>query len=745
MTELTRAAALRYRAFISYSSADRAIGEQFQRAIERYKLPRALRGADHGFGVVPTRLVPLFRDRSDADASVSLAATLREALEHSDALVVLCSPAAARSPWVAQEIRTFKTLGRGARIFPVIVDGEPKRYDAVSCPQGAFPPALFARVDATGAIVAEDGPEPLASDVRAAGDGPQLAMLKVVAALTGVPLTILTERQLEAERRERVVVRTIAAVMTTLAVAATVAAVQAWRSAAQARARLADTIEIAARGVDNAVRFGDEYGVPNIVIKQLLTSANDDFSELVGVQTSGTPALELQRGRLLVLFAGLYRAVGESARGVLLARTGLATIERVPTQRSVSRPATWFAPIPRAADVTAERLAAYEAVATALGDFPDSSATAQAVLSQGRNQATQAQRIDYIARFWSITGEQQYNNGNAPVALAAYDSAIFALRSVPTDSAKYAVELALARSDRGEMLLESERHQEALVEQTAAVEQLEAHVRAVPNDIAALRSLGHTITRKAEARYALSGQWSDAVADFERALSFFERIVASDKVRIDYARDLSIALERLGDVMLQQDNITRASALFRRSIELRRERYARDPGNGDAARDLAVALERQCDVASAERRFANALALLDEARLLRTRSPRDSAMVEPPSHVRDLAVLWWKTGVARAALSQRASWPEAFEAAIALMSTLVAQVNAPPGWNRDLSVFRSAYADALARAGRASDARTQWQAALVLTEQQLRITPDDPRLRDDRATLRARLGGSRAR
>ena len=47
---------MRYRAFISYSSVDRVIGEQFQRAIERYKIPRVLRGINHGFGAVPTRV-----------------------------------------------------------------------------------------------------------------------------------------------------------------------------------------------------------------------------------------------------------------------------------------------------------------------------------------------------------------------------------------------------------------------------------------------------------------------------------------------------------------------------------------------------------------------------------------------------------------------------------------------------------------------------------------------------------------
>ena len=136
-----------------------------------------------------------------------------------------------------EEIRTFKALGRESRIFPVIVDGEPRRYDAGDA-AGSLPPALFQRVDAAGVVVSDDGPEPLASDVRPTGDGFLLARLKVVAALTGVSLTELTERQHEAERRERIIVRSAAAAMAVLAIVASIAAVQAWRSAETARERL---------------------------------------------------------------------------------------------------------------------------------------------------------------------------------------------------------------------------------------------------------------------------------------------------------------------------------------------------------------------------------------------------------------------------------------------------------------------------------------------------------------------------
>ena len=125
----------------------------------------------------------------------NLGAALDAALASSDALVPLCSPAAARSKWVNHEIRKFKALGLGSRIFPVILSGTPRRYDPELAPDGAFPPALFQRVDAAGLIIEGEDPDPLAADIRPEGDGFDSAKLKVVAALTNIPLTELTERQ----------------------------------------------------------------------------------------------------------------------------------------------------------------------------------------------------------------------------------------------------------------------------------------------------------------------------------------------------------------------------------------------------------------------------------------------------------------------------------------------------------------------------------------------------------------------
>jgi tetratricopeptide (TPR) repeat protein len=185
-----------YRAFISYSHADERWGRWLHRALETYSIPRHLVGKATAMGPVPARLAPIFRDRDELASAADLSSHIRDALAASDNLIVICSPAAARSRWVNEEIRTFQAAGRAARVFCVIVAGEPAEGDDEDC----FPPSLRLSYDETGKPIA-GRLEPLAADARANGDGRTLALLKVVAGLIGVDLDELRRR--DAQRRQR--------------------------------------------------------------------------------------------------------------------------------------------------------------------------------------------------------------------------------------------------------------------------------------------------------------------------------------------------------------------------------------------------------------------------------------------------------------------------------------------------------------------------------------------------------------
>ena len=193
---LPRGCGLRYRAFISYSHADGRWAKWLHRSLESYRLPARLRGGQGLHGPLPERLVPIFRDREDLSSAGQLAPQIELALAESEALVVVCSPEAARSPFVESEVLAFKRGGRGQRIYAFIVDGEPNSGGAREC----FPQALRFETGADGRLSTIPA-NPLAADAREGKDGKRLARLKLLAGLFGLPLDTL--RQREAQRRHR--------------------------------------------------------------------------------------------------------------------------------------------------------------------------------------------------------------------------------------------------------------------------------------------------------------------------------------------------------------------------------------------------------------------------------------------------------------------------------------------------------------------------------------------------------------
>src|SRR5580698_7505363 len=92
---MTAAATIRYRAFLSYSHKDAAWGKWLHRALENYRIDRDLVGRETPFGRIPPNLRPIFVDRDDFASGHSLKEATIRAIEASEALIVICSPASA--------------------------------------------------------------------------------------------------------------------------------------------------------------------------------------------------------------------------------------------------------------------------------------------------------------------------------------------------------------------------------------------------------------------------------------------------------------------------------------------------------------------------------------------------------------------------------------------------------------------------------------------------------------------------
>lgn len=195
-----------FRAFLSYCHADKAEAQRLHRKLEGYRLPRYLRHTD-----AKGRIGKVFRDREDLPAATDLSASVQQALTVSQALIVLCSPDAKSSRWVAREIELFGEIHPDRPILVALLRGEPE----------ASLPDQLSRVC-----------EPLAADLRKEGDGYRLGFLKLVAGLVGVPLDALMQRDSQRQIRR---VTAVTGIATTVAIAMAVMTVIAFEARSEAR------------------------------------------------------------------------------------------------------------------------------------------------------------------------------------------------------------------------------------------------------------------------------------------------------------------------------------------------------------------------------------------------------------------------------------------------------------------------------------------------------------------------------
>lgn len=223
----------KYRAFLSYSHDDRKWADWLHRALERYRVPPHLRQASRENVALPRNLCPIFRDREELPSASNLPSIIQKALADSESLIVICSPSAAKSRWVDDEVRRFQELGRGGRILCIIFGGDPLARDGSGC----FPPSLRHPVDSLGRPLAMPE-EPIAADARGGRTERERAKFMLIAGLLGVGLDELLQRDLHRRHRNMFAMATgamlLAVIMAGLTVFAFLAQAESERRRADA-------------------------------------------------------------------------------------------------------------------------------------------------------------------------------------------------------------------------------------------------------------------------------------------------------------------------------------------------------------------------------------------------------------------------------------------------------------------------------------------------------------------------------
>ncbi len=195
----------KYYAFVSYRSCDEKYAKWLQDKIESYRLPTTIQKMNQT--LPKKKLRPCFRYHTDIQPN-ELKTELRNKLEQSKYLLVICTPRSAQSPWVGNEIDTFVELGRRDRIIPVIVEGRPYSGDpATEC----YNPSLIKHFPHSDNI-AEDR-EILGVNIHEEGRGSaymkrERAVIQIVSRMLDVNYDQLWNRQ-----RRRIITRVVVSIL----------------------------------------------------------------------------------------------------------------------------------------------------------------------------------------------------------------------------------------------------------------------------------------------------------------------------------------------------------------------------------------------------------------------------------------------------------------------------------------------------------------------------------------------------
>lgn len=209
-----------YRVFISYARADSEFVDELFGLLNTYRTPRPLMKRRGRYGLPPWSF-RVFLDRKGAEAGGTVSARIREKLEDSAFLVVVCSKSSVDRPWVNEEIAIFSEVAGPERIVPVLL-----RENRDTPLEEVVPPALLALGSGT----------PMGADV--ALDGMRAVRDKVLGAVLGFAQDQIAREQDIQDARARRRTRAVLTTISVLLVVVVIAAMYAFHQRDEAEARL---------------------------------------------------------------------------------------------------------------------------------------------------------------------------------------------------------------------------------------------------------------------------------------------------------------------------------------------------------------------------------------------------------------------------------------------------------------------------------------------------------------------------
>jgi tetratricopeptide (TPR) repeat protein len=672
----------RYRAFLCYSHRDSAWADWLHDALETYAVPPRLVGLSTSTGRIPAHLRPVFRDRDELPSASDLSAKVRDALVQSACLIVICSPHAAQSRWVDEEVRTFQRLGRGDRVYCLIVDGEPgasawpgREHD--ECLPAALKPR--AEEDAANPEIIE----PIAADARPEGDGKANAKLKLIAGMLGVGLDDLLHRERRRRRWRWSIAAAAGLVLLCLTSALAVNAVIARHAAERRQKQAEDLVGFMLGDLDDKLREVNRLeileSVADRVVKYFASLPDADVTDSAIAQRTRAQlklgAVQRDQGRVEEAIATFKSA---QAASEALVRSDPANVEY---QKIRIDSYSWLGFVAwsqgRLDDALASFIAARDALLALNARHPDD----DDILDRLATSRTNA------ARVYEVRGKIDLAREEYEKILETYT---YLSRRDPKKM-EWKTELGYAHNNLGQISLKQGRIEEALHEYVKDRDIKENLYALDPQNNVRREDLASS-EAFLSAILLMCGQTDAALTHIQAALRAVEDLLAIDGDSSDWLEKAGSFGPMLGQAERLLGNMEEATRADTKATARLRRIVQRDPGN--------VVLRRKLATAEIE----------NSRRLV--------------------------------ALNQAAAGSAAARSAVDIASKVFAENKDSRDARLALAKAELAYGDAAAAIQDEKAARSAWSAAYALVESDA-LSSADPAVLDARIQLELRLGNDK--
>jgi len=237
--------------------------------------------------------------------------------------------------------------------------------------------------------------------------------------------------------------------------------------------------------------------------------------------------------------------------------------------------------------------------------------------------------------------------------------------------------------------------------------------------------------------YLQSGDTGSAMSAYDQMLQVYRQLHEMFP-NGPWLTQVSIALNKIGDLKRQRGDTKGARPYFQESIEIRRSVVASDPSDLDAQADLASGLERIGALALSSARTADARAAYSEALAILRK-----LAIEVPTNwswQNSLAIVLDRLGDLQLQIGSSKAADSAYQEALSIKRKLAAHDSTSAARSRNVTISLHKIGDARLRAGDTVGAMSAYEEALRVRRRLAALDPSNTGLNSDVAATLDRIG-----